>query len=264
MITGISSIPIRYKGNSAPLHVDLKLRRRKPHLLVNRITNTTINLIRLLCKGFHPNLKNMKYIILVAMLFCLCRCRTYQPAFVQHQKTDTLIRLYTFGMPYFPTYPEESSLCTTWGFYREEMGCVVTAQELDSLEACNKIAEKPLVARYGKKWKEKFNRELRAVTASPESAIRLLTVTEQVVVKRLNLENQGDSIFYHFNPTKQHGVYSVDVVGYENKKWVSFFNYKVNCIEGKVTSKRKTIKTDTSYLTGNLYFNEARYALIPR
>ncbi|WP_343690471.1 hypothetical protein [Chitinophaga sp.] len=206
----------------------------------------------------------MKYIIPVFILFTLCQCRTYHTAITRHQQPDTLIRLYTFGMPHFPTYPEESNLCTKWGFYREEMGCVVTQQEMDSLQACNKIAERPLVAKYGKNWKEKFNRELRTVTASPESAIRLIAINAHVAAKRFELEDKGDSIFYHFNSTKQRGVYNVDVVGYENKKWVSFFNCTVNCIEEKVKLKRKTIKADPSYLTGNLYFNEARYSLIPR
>lgn len=203
----------------------------------------------------------MKYISLFACMIFLCNCRTYQTAASKQHKPDTLITLISYGLPDFRTYAEESMLAHKWGFTRQEMGCVVTQQEQDSFNRYNEIAERPIVAKYGKNWHTKFQKELKKITASPEECCTLIHFTKEVWDKRKEL---GDSLFYHFEPTKHAGIYNVEVVGYQQQTWVSFFRYHINYIEDKATLTRKSIKISPSYLTNNIYFSDDTFTATPR
>ncbi|SFW13284.1 hypothetical protein [Chitinophaga sancti] len=206
----------------------------------------------------------MKYILLPAFLFLLCQCRTYHASGTQNKEADTLIKIYAAGFPFSSTLMEEHIIASRYGFYNEELGCSPDEKLWDSLNACNTIAERPLVAKYGKNWKIKYHHDVRVLAASPARAIEQLYFEELVLMKRFELEKHGDTMFFQYKPTKQQEVYYVDAIGRENNKWVSFFQYQVNYVDQKITQKRGTVKSDTSYLHNIFYYSEKDYSLIPR
>jgi len=203
----------------------------------------------------------MRYISLFASLIFLCHCNTYKTAATKNSPPDTLITLIAWGLPDFANYDKEMRLAHKYGFTNQEMGCTISDQEIDSFIRYNEIAERPIVAKYGKNWKVKYKRELRAIIATPEECCYLIHFTQEVFDKR---KERSDSLFYHFEPTKHRGIYNVEVVGYQQKTWVSFFRYHLNYIEEKVTLKRKSIKTSPSYLSNNYYFSDDTFTATPR
>ncbi len=161
------------------------------------------------------------------------------------------------------------SLSRKWGFYYDlVIGCGVSEAIIDSLTKDNAIAARPLVKRYGKNWEKKFSRELSALTATPDLGCILLGHEDKVVQKQQELQLQGDTLFYHFKPAKAPGTYNVDIVGWQRqgvqKRWVSYFKYHVSCVDYRTTLTRKKIRSDTAYLSNNIYISNEDLKTYPR
>jgi hypothetical protein len=207
----------------------------------------------------------MKYILLFAWVQLLfCNCHTSRTVTHNANSSDTLIRLIAYGRSWPKALKVQSMLSSKWGFYYDcVFGCTISQAEIDSVERINAIAERPLITRYGKNWKEKFGRELTIALATPELICQLFHFDTKVEEKRKELQLQGDTLFYHFKPAKAACTYNVDVVGWQRlgvqKKWVSYFKYYVNYPEYKIKLIRNKIRSDTAYLSNNFYFSEAYF-----
>lgn len=212
----------------------------------------------------------MKYILLFAWVLVLfCNCHTSRTFTHNTNSSDTLIRLSAWGLPYFKTLRTQDSLTRKWGFYYDlVIGCGVSEAIIDSLKKDNAIAERPLVARYGKNWNKKFWTEFTIITTTPEDCYPLFHHNKEVEEKRKELQLLGDTLFYHFKLGKTPGSYDVDIVGWQRhdaqKKWVSYYKYHVNYLDLRATLSRKKIRTDTAYLSNNTYISNEDFKAYPR
>lgn len=211
----------------------------------------------------------MKYPLLFAWLLLFCNCRTPN-TFTQHkQPFDTLIRFVAYGFAPIRALQIQSEVSSKWGFYYETVaGCTVSQAEIDSLEAYNAIAERPLVARYGKNWREKYGKDLSIAMATPKDGCLYIHFNTALKEKRKELQLQGDTLFYHFKPAKDPGTYNVDLVGWKRrgiqKTWVSYYRYHINYIKSQAKLVRQKVRSDTAFLHNNLYFSEEDFETHPR
>lgn len=139
----------------------------------------------------------MKYILLFAwVLLLFCNCHTSRTFTHNTNSPDTLIRLIAYGRSSSKALRVQSMLSSKWSFYYDcVFGCTISQAEIDSVERINAIAERPLIARYGKKWKEKFGRELKIAMATPGLICLLFHFDAKVEAKRKELKLQGDTLF---------------------------------------------------------------------
>ncbi|PSL34846.1 hypothetical protein [Chitinophaga ginsengisoli] len=203
----------------------------------------------------------MRYILLFAGVLFFCNCRTPNTFTHNTNASDTLIRFNTWGLPYFKALGIIDSVNSKWGFYEDNvMGCIVTKAEIDSLTRDNEIAARPLVARYGSNWHKKYSKELHIALATPGLMTPSIYFNEEVTKKREELQLVGDTLFYHFKRTRAIGTYNVDVVGWQRqgteKKWVSYYRYRLSYKKPIPKLITRKIRTDTVYLHNNIYFSE--------
>ncbi|MCF6407907.1 hypothetical protein L3C95_33780 [Chitinophaga filiformis] len=211
----------------------------------------------------------MRYILLFAGVLLFCNCRTSQTISRNTNSPDTLIRFNAWGLPYFKTKGITDSVNRKWGFYEDYViGCGVLQTQIDSLTRDNEIAARPLVAKYGKNWHKKYERDLSLAFATPAQIIQPLHFSEEITKKRDELQLVGDTLFYHFKQGKAAGTYKVDVVGWQRqgneKRWVSYYKYYLShkTIEPKLLSNK--IRTDPAYLHNNVYFLEKPEEVYPK
>jgi len=211
----------------------------------------------------------MRYIYLLTGLALFCYCSSQKAVSTNNKGADTLVRLLAWGLPNFNTIATESEIAGKWGFYYDVVGnCTVSQEEIDSFNAYNKIAEKALIAKHGKRWELRYNKDLEDALATPEQSCMFLQVQPALHNLSDSLSGRGDTLFYHFTPTRKRGVYDVDMVGWHRegvkKEWVSFLQYRSYYHKYTATLKRKTIKTDTAFLHNNLYFSYMMRRPVPR
>lgn len=211
----------------------------------------------------------MKYILLFVWVLLFCNCRTPSTFTHNTKPSDTLIRLVTYGFAPLDIVQIESEVAHKWGFYYQCVaGCTVSQADIDSFNAYNTIAERPLVAKYGKNWRKKYGKELSIALATPAHSCFYFHYNKEVDEIRKELQIYGDTLFYHFKPAKIPGAYNVDLVGWQHldsqKTWVSYGRYYVNYGKSIVKQTSTKVRSDTAFLHNNIYFSDEDYKAYPR
>lgn len=211
----------------------------------------------------------MRYLSLFVVVVLLCNCRMTQSSCSSSIASDTLVRVTAWGRPDRDFAEARSILSEKWGFYYDVVGnCTIDQSAIDSLTRLNEIAERPLIKKYGKNWKRKFAREVNIMGASPQTmyTLSILSLLETWDITK-TFGARGDTVFYHFTPTRQKGIYLADAMGWTQhngvKAWGSLIKYRIdnNTFKAKLISKR-FIKADT--MKTPLYFADNSLVLHQR
>ncbi|MGO4294895.1 hypothetical protein [Chitinophaga sp. RAB17] len=149
-------------------------------------------------------------------------------------KQKEKIRLLTYGLPYFERIPFEEQVAAKWGIELYAIGgCVIEQQLMDSAKRVNEVAEKKIIGRYGKNWRERFNKEIDALFATPERAADLVNSQDYIRQQEQGLRASGDSLHYTWSTTRKKGVYHVLVSG--SVKNTIFYKLLVDYPQSKVS-----------------------------
>lgn len=179
------------------------------------------------------------------------------------------MRITTWGYPFGDFAEARYNLARKWGFYYDPVGnCTIEQSDIDSLTRLNEIAERPLIQKYGKNWGHKFGREVNIMGATPKTMylLSILSVPETWETNKA-FGARGDTIFYHFTPTRKKGIYLANAMGLiQNngaKEWGSLLRYRIDNsnFKAKLISKR-FIKEDT--IRTPLYFDDGNLVLHQR
>ncbi|ACU62507.1 hypothetical protein [Chitinophaga pinensis] len=211
----------------------------------------------------------MKYLYLFILVVLLCNCRTAQSSRSSATSSDTLVRITAWGYPDGDFAEARYELSRKWGFYYDPVGnCTLDQAAIDSLTRLNEIATRPLIKKYGKNWAVKFNREMCIMGASPQTMyiLSILSLMETWDVTKA-FGARGDTVFYHFTPTRQKGIYHADAMRWTQnngvKEWGSLMRYRIDnsTFNVKLISKR-FIREDT--VRSPLYYADASLMLQQR
>jgi hypothetical protein len=185
-------------------------------------------------KRFPNNLIGFEILLAVLVsIFCSCKNVTTKTDEAFKWDEHKPLEYLTYGLPEpMETKNAEKVVSDKWHIkFKSVAGCIVTPKLKDSIEQHNQRVSKALEVKFGKKWNERFDKEVIIELAAEKRVIGLLNKQQLIVTKRKALEKEGDELYYFISPVKD-SLYHVSAEGYKphgnTVEWVSFYRYDVN------------------------------------
>jgi hypothetical protein len=166
---------------------------------------------------------------LLMIIFISCNEKTKKD--VKENKTD--FTLLTYGLPNMERQNSNYIIAKKWGItFYPVAGCVVTEELQDSVNTINTIVNKNIENKYGKKWREKFEREVDAEFEKEKIVSEIIDNVSYIKKKDKEMELEGNGLHYSMAPKENADEYKVSVQGWGkiNKKdeWVTYYKMNVN------------------------------------
>jgi len=187
----------------------------------------------------------MKIFVFLFIAFICCSCRRSLDS--KRVPTDSLkwdknkkLEFLTYGLPR-PSDEKNAAdiISKKWGFRTKSVaGCLVTEKLVDSVRWHNEMVENALIAKLGIKWNNKYHREVDRELKLDRKVIRLLDLQKRNIIKRRELEKEGNDLHYNLWPLENGQGYEVYATGWGEikgkSKYVTYFKYNVNLNDSSV------------------------------
>jgi hypothetical protein len=175
--------------------------------------------------------KRLKYIlILVSIVIMLFSSWYYYGIFTPYNyftaKRDILNsdpRLLVYGFP--PQNDQQQhKTARSYGFtYYSIAGCVVNAPLVNGADAYNNVTNDYLEGKLGSGWKKKFRKDVDSLYRLESGLIALVSGLDFIKVKQQELRKEGNGLHYYPVYEKENGLYRIDVNGYYEDEFVSYY-----------------------------------------
>ncbi len=174
-------------------------------------------------------------LVLLLLVIDLFSCADNgHPPLQRNIAKDTSLKIIVTGLADLESIIQLDSLAKKYGFKYYPIGCVVSAQKMDSVDRVNNRTYNILEKRYGKGWRKNFNTEYY--------------ITNQIQIQAdsiINARFPQDNKYFHYlamaTQEKNHyqiKVYSLDSL---NGKSEAIVHYKIEIVIGQL-SKAKILE----------------------
>lgn len=187
-----------------------------------------------------------KFILFLLISICLTLfCNAQDSTASKNSKVDNFTLL-TAGLSDMQERNARDVVAEKWKIkFLPVAGCMVPKELRDSIRKHNLIANKNIEAKYGKDWRDKFEKEVVIEFKKQQIVTQILDTVNFIQKKDKEMELEGNGLHYRMKPIGNSKTYSVSVNGWGeiNGKnvWVTYYKMNVNYKKKTVTLISDTI-----------------------
>ncbi|WP_284461116.1 hypothetical protein [Chryseobacterium sp.] len=177
----------------------------------------------------------------MSLIIALVSCKVKNTnAFLKENTTAQDSSYYTivsYGFPNSERLALMEMISEKWKIkYIEAAGCEVTEELIDNADVENKKTYAVIEKKYGKDWREKYEKDLEDAAMKQADIMDILITnkTFRVQLKKCNIEIDG--IYKDVKQLKGSAIYETTIYGYDEE------NKRINCCTVWVDTKERTIK----------------------
>jgi hypothetical protein len=185
----------------------------------------------------------MNYLNIIFFLIILngttLLCYAQDTTAAKNNKTENFTLL-TAGLSDMQERNAKDVVAERWSIkFKSVAGCMVTKELRDSMYRNNIIVTKNIEDKYGKSWRNKFEKEVKIEFEKQKIVTQILDTVSFIQKKDKEMNLEGNGLHYRMKPIGNTKEYTVSVNGWGeiNGKdvWVSYYKMTVNY-------KKKTAK----------------------
>ena len=175
-------------------------------------------------------LKIISFLIISNCLILFCNAQDSTASKNNKANNFTLL---TSGLPDMQERNARDVVAEKWKIqFRPVAACMVPKELRDSIRKHNLIANQTIEKKYGKNWKEKFEKEVKIEFDKQQIVTNILDTISFIQKKDQAMQLEGNGLHYHMKPIGHSKNYAVSVNGWGEINgedvWVTYYKMKVN------------------------------------